>query len=39
MQVEMSLAEMLINAIAHGKVPGVQFKQRRAASMLVLRLP
>lgn len=27
MQVEMSLAEMLINAIAYGKVPGVQFKR------------
>lgn len=27
MQVEMSLAELLINAIAHGKVPGVQFKR------------
>lgn len=27
MHVEMSLAEMLINAIAHGKIPGVQFKR------------
>lgn len=27
MQVELSLAELLINAIAHGRVPGVQFKR------------
>jgi hypothetical protein len=27
MQVEMSLAELLINAITHGRVPGVQFKR------------
>lgn len=27
MRVEMSLGEMLINAIAHGKIPGVQFKR------------
>lgn len=27
MQVEMSLAELLINAIAHGRIPGVQFKR------------
>lgn len=27
MQVEVSLAEMLINAIAHGRVRGVQFKR------------
>lgn len=27
MQVEMSLAELLINAISQGRVPGVQFKR------------
>lgn len=27
MQVEMSLEELLINAIAQGRVPGVQFKR------------
>ena len=27
MQVEMGLAELLINAIVHGRVPGVQFKR------------
>jgi len=26
-EVEVSLAEMLINAIAHGRIPGVQFKR------------